>query len=425
MRRVHAVRETEGDRRTLTHKQSVCWGDGIRRMCRGTSRKRGRGDGEMMAFGRPRTRIKRAHDAMRSERGALAPSGAIASVAAVAYERLCARDGGGAARALATLIRRYRRNRFSAWYFPHEVVATSGALGRRDVLSGIARDGVLSSYAAAASGAASARAVALVDAALGAVADGKAEAARDMLAAEAALPAFERCFIVQLLLGVLSLVVADATHSAARDALLADADAALGAAAALNPGAFVCAHASAAVEIRRGRNGVEVLREFGTRERQNAFAQRALLRALRALPRPPRQEVVDTARALAAVDPIVSDAFSALREACGWGWEVEPAVTRGEVAAVAASAVEHAGGDAKSWSLLASCVAECGDSDRIALWSGSGRDKWWPQHFFRVNRLNYDRQYDGLVGAKVAVARLFDASIPYVAAAAEEEHECA
>lgn len=403
-------------------------------MSRPHSRKRSRlsdgGDGSALPpYARPRARIKRAHGFPVDKNSRLGPAAALASVAAITYERLSARDFSGAAGSLAALLRRYRRPKMSTWYFPQETAATAGCLARcadgpADILPAIARDGMLSSYASASSGSGSTRAVALVDAALDEVAAGRPVAARELLAGEAALPAFEGSCLLHLVLGLLSLALAnDAKLSATRDALLADASAALMTAARLNPTAYLCVHSVAAVELRRRpgdeNSALQPVRDFAHRERHNAYAQRSLLCALRSLPRPPRQEIVDTARALAAADPVVPDALAALREACAWGWDSEPPVLITEVAAVAASAVEHAGGDTKSWLLLASCLADCDDSERIAFWSGAGRDKWWPQHFFKLGRVKNDRQYKGLVEAKVAVAQLLDASIPYVAVAGE------
>lgn len=388
-------------------------------MVRNGTRKRARGslesdEASMPPFWRSSTRLKRAHGNGAKESHRLGTSSAVSSLALIAHARLTARDFGGAARALAVLLTRYRRNSWSSWSFPREAVSIAGAVARRaggpsGFLEYVANDESLSARAQPSIGGGNARAIALVEAALDEVAAGRIDNAHGILTNDD--PAFERSFLVHLFHGLVSLALA-AQGGHHRDTLLAEAGEALEKAAKLDPSEYICAHAAALVEIQRGDKNAAIqrYRSFGAHD---AFAQAALLKALRSLPRTPHQEIVEAARALHEVDPMANDALSTLREACAWRWDVRPRVNRLEVANVAAAVVEHGGGNGRAWTTLADCLRDCEENELVSFWSGAGRDKWWPSHFFRVTRLNADRMVKGLANAKAEVATMLDANIPY------------
>ncbi len=388
-------------------------------MVRNGTRKRARGSFEsdemtMPTMWRSNTRLKRAHGNAANEAPRLGTSSAVSSLALIAHARLTARDFGGAARALAVLLGRYRRSSLSSWHFPREAVSIAGAVARRaggpsGFLQYVAGDDRLSVRAQPGTGVEHARAIALVEAALDEVAAGRMESAHGILSNDD--PAFEHAFLVHLFQGLVSLALA-AKGDEQRETLLTEAGEALDKAAKLDPSEYICAHAAALIEIQRGDKlaAIERYRSFGAHD---AFAQAALLKALRSLPRTPQQDVVEAARALHEADPMAREALTTLREACAWGWEVRPKVTRVEVANVAAAVVEHGGGDARAWTTLGDCLRDCEENELVSFWSGAGRDKWWPSHFFRVTRLNSDRMVDGLASAKAEVAMMLDANIPY------------
>lgn len=383
-------------------------------------------------FARPRLRLKAAHGASSLEKGRLGPSAAMASLSLITYARLVNRDFPGAAAAMSSLLERYRRVGRSSWYFPREAAAVGGCISRRmghteGFLAALARDGLSGSRAAVAVGAPLTRSIALVEAALDAVAAGRARHARDLLAAEVALPAFEGACLVHTYFGLISLALAGEAVPD-RELLLSDASNALSTAARLDPDMYMAAHACAAAEVASRptdlRAGLDILRQFASTATYNAFAQSALLKALRLLPSPPRQEVVETARLLMEADPLSEDALKTLREAAAWTWNVDPPVSRGEVAAASATVVEHGAGSVKTWKLLADCLSECSEAERVSFWSGAGRDRWWPSHFFRSAKVNVDNVVPGLVRVKVSVAEMLDASIAYINTASQGGGAC-
>jgi len=409
----------------------------VRNNSAGTSRKRSRGlaleieptaENNAPPFWHTRARLKRSHGLGAVEASRLGTSSAVSSLALIAHSRLVARDFAGASRCLSVLLARYRRTTKSPWHFPRECAAIGGTVLRRSMMQGSATASSFLEYVADdikvdtkplyGTGSQHVRAMALVEAALDDFAAGRVEKAHDLLLNQGRMPAFQNAFLVQLFLGLVALSIAS-TRGNDRDTLLGQAGEALDKAAKIDPTAYVTCHAAAAVEIQKNQGDVtqalERYRAFAGTMQQDAFAQSALLRALRSQPLPAhsRQEIVDAARALHRADPLACAALAALREAAAWNWNVSPRVDNLEVAAAAAAVVEHGAGNMKAWCNLAESLCECDERQRVSFWTGGGRDKWWPSHFFRVTRINADRQIDGFAEKKAQVALLLDAAIPY------------
>lgn len=370
----------------------------------------------------------------RSVTGGLSPL--ILNLVLIAGHRLKVRDFASAALVLPTVLKRFRKTRSHRWFFSREVSVTGAHILRRSTipnieildafLSNIAADGNLASHPGVEGYAVHTRESVLLQRAMDFLSAGKTTAAYDALYSHSQEHTFRDCPLIQGYLGVVALALSITEPDP--NALLRVSARALHAASVLEPTAYFYCYYAAATAIAAGKfeDAVALLRTFvNAKKPDDPIALNGLLACLNNQPHgdapQSRQERVQLARRIVVADPLSSPAADILREAHAWKWQVEPPVDTLELARLFASRIEYGGmSDLFSWTELANCLSDNPDL-KTPFWRNDPRSDWWPSHFFRSARLNFDLATNPhLAAAKAKVAKLLmpPGTCPYADAVA-------
>lgn len=351
----------------------------------------------------------------------LAP--AYVNLVIIAGERLRARDFASAAAALPALFKRYRKNATKRWFFTREIAVTGAEVLRRvswapqvdlldDFLAQMSRDGHLSVRGGPEGYSEKAREAVLLERAMELLAVGRVKAAFECLHEQSQDKLFQESALVHGYLGVVALAASGGERDPS--VLLRIAANALHTASEIEPTAYFYAYYAAAAAMAAGKkdDALKLLRTFvEERHRTDPVALYGVLSCLSRLEKKDsdhiRKERVDIARRLLVVDPLCSVAMDVLIEANAWQWTVQPRVDTLEVAEILGSRIEHGNvADVNNWTALGQTLWGAPAEQRV-FWEYSGRNKWWPSHFFRVAKLNADITANPvLASVKGAVANM-------------------